>query len=217
MVRIPGGAGLGPGINDQAVPSHRSARLLVVLPVADQPTATQALALVQDTWMRSENVAVTTGTGRTDQATPFHASMSTLNVELDGQLEPTAMQKSAFTQDTPSKEPEMPGRGLGTTDHLIPSHRSVRSCWPPTAKHDVALAQDTADSELFDDEGFGDATTDHPPEVASAGVPPLIATRVIAPAADAIRFIHGRRRTDTRSVPMFASMDPPLNVLRRAA
>ncbi len=99
--------------------------------VRAKPTAKHPPTLVQPTPFRYPN-AVTSGLDSTDQAEPFHASMSGDVPEfskfpLDSDAAPVAQQSAAPRQVTSvSSWPAVEGSALGTVDHLDPSHRSTR-------------------------------------------------------------------------------------------
>jgi hypothetical protein len=76
----------------------------------------------------------------------------------------------AEIQDTPERVLlAVDGLGLGTTDHVVPFHDSIRvllgpltvRLWLPTAVHAVAETHDTLERKLRVALGLGLGTTDH--------------------------------------------------------
>jgi hypothetical protein len=132
-------SGLGLGTADQAVPSHISATVVLLVGVGwggvnicSEPTATQKLVETQDTPLRSFSFGSGEGLGlgTTDQVVPSHIST---RVPGPGKLVlPTATQKLVERQDTPLRRlAPVPGLGLGTTDQLVPATPPVSMrVWP---------------------------------------------------------------------------------------
>jgi hypothetical protein len=119
-----------------------------------------ARADAHDTLVRTPFPAAGTGTGRTAQVVPFHASASGTEPPLLSVDCPTAVHALADAQDTPLRMLATAPGGAGTrrTAHLRPFHaRAIgdrtgtlsttmsRDAYP-TAMHALALVQDTADS-----------------------------------------------------------------------
>jgi hypothetical protein len=145
------------------VPFQRSINVFVVAPTVALPTATQLVAVVHDTPLTATAAApLGVGLATIDQVVPFQRSMSTCGAELFADL-PTAMQLDTVEHEMPARFAETAPAGIGmlTIDQLVPFHRSTSGrCAQhvagaePTAKQLVVLAQETAESELSDVDGF---------------------------------------------------------------
>jgi hypothetical protein len=88
------------------------------------------------------------GVGTTDHLVPFHDSMRViLRFRVTVRL-PTAVHEATEAHDTPLRFCRLvPGLGLGTTDHLVPSQDSISVRVPlledPTATQCLTETQDT--------------------------------------------------------------------------
>jgi hypothetical protein len=131
---------------DQLLPFHTSASVVVVEPVVDSPTASQALADVQETPLSELLVApLGLGVDWMDQLLPFHTSASVCVVEL-GVAWPTASQKLADVHEMVLSRPP-PGSGMVTTVQVLPLRTSARRpLWftDPTATQVPVDVQDTS-------------------------------------------------------------------------
>ena len=98
-------------------------------PLAEDPTATQAVGLVQETadsWLlRPAGL----GVAARCHDVPFHVRASVNIGMLDSFLDdsPTAVHAAAAVQETPLRAlATLPGLGLGTTDQAEPLQDSVK-------------------------------------------------------------------------------------------
>jgi hypothetical protein len=110
------------------------------------------------------------GFGTMNQEEPFHCSMSDALRGGSSEATPTAEQKVVETHEIPvrllSKEALL--LGLGTIDHAVPFHCSMRVCWAtPELKVPTAVQSDDETHEtparlLFEESlVFGLGTIDH--------------------------------------------------------
>src|SRR5215468_4252879 len=135
----------GVGWMVQAVPFHRSARVVVPeFGVAFRfPAAVQAAGVVQDTAARTPPGGGL-GVCWMLQFVPFHRSASVpTGLPALSVRAPTAVQNEGGVQDTPAKKlPGAPeGAGTGWICHRVPSHRSATS---PVGKPELSKDVPTA-------------------------------------------------------------------------
>src|SRR5215469_10572352 len=138
--------GLGVAWIDQLLPFHTSARVAKLGLVVEPPTASHALADVQETPL-SPLLFAPLGfwVGWMDQLLPFHTSASVCVVEL-GVAWPTASHELADVHEMLLSSPP-PGSGMVTTVQVLPlrtSDRRVLLFVRPTATQVPVDVQDTA-------------------------------------------------------------------------
>jgi hypothetical protein len=146
-------AGLGLVTMFQAVPFHCSMRVEVVAPATDEPTATQSVALAQETALSCDwSVAGGAGAVAAVHAVPSHCSMRGRLVEPTS---PTAAQKLVPTQDTPFSVGDPVRAGLAMGVHVVPSQRSMKlpvaALVDPTAMQNAEVVHDTPSRKSWSD------------------------------------------------------------------
>ena len=169
-------ARLGVGSTRQIVPFHHSASTTCTpLLFVELPTATHDAADVHATALSSlPRDPAGLGVGSTRHAVPSHRSANVPN-----ELEPTTVHAAADTHATPLRFTPVAPAGLGveTIRHARPSQRSASLTTapdlvvePPTATHDEALEQESAEKKPVRTSPFGLDTIDQP--AADALAPP---------------------------------------------
>jgi hypothetical protein len=128
-----------------AVPFHCSTSAVVAPPVVDVPTASQLVALEQETAFSSDAVLEGGTTGvESDQVVPFHCCARS----TPACVAPTAAQKPVPTQDTPCSDGSPVRPGVETGAHVVPFHCSMTlpsaTEVVPTATQNVDVVQETA-------------------------------------------------------------------------
>jgi hypothetical protein len=121
LIAVPG---LGVGSTRHLVPFQLSANVIVTGPVGVclrlAPAATQLFAVGQDTLVSALSMECVSARGKSRQLVPFHASASVPR-PLAVKASPTAMQRAGRGQ-LMLKSSLLPGLGIASTRHLLPSH-----------------------------------------------------------------------------------------------